>query len=513
MEVLRNIWEGWFYFGDSSTIGQALLVLDVILVAVLTYFALRFLNTRRGFGYLGLVIAALVLLTAAANYNLGGLHLFSRLMLLVLLVGLPIFFEEQWLALFNKEPLVAPPSRPKFLNGFLLGILALFLGLLFVGLNNGPGVRTAVLPEGVRVSAANTAEGISANFGSQKRIQLIIRAPRAVWASLGEEDFSAVADVKSLSEGTHEVAVSVSSRHPEVEIVRASPAKITVTLEPVIRKTVLIVARYSGKAADELVPGEPIFDPDRAEVVGPRSLVQDITQATVQVKLDSHAKDIEQKLSLTALNSSGHLIEDVVFAPAEVAVKIPLVKAGKLKSVGILVKTVGQPAAGYWVESLTVTPPIIAVTGSVDALEKLSNVETDTISISGLSADTELAARLLFPPGIVAAENVDKVTVRLKIGQTSTTKQIVPTISYEGVDPSLKVTAITPTAVNLVISGTSSALADILGGDVLLKLNLSPYKSAGTYAVTIKNEFFTLKEGVSPVSFLPSVINVTLELK
>ena len=513
MEQLQNIWEGWLQFGIGNATGQFLIILDLLLVAGAVFFILRFANTKRGIAYLGALIGSFALLVFSANVRLPAFHVLSQVLIVVLLIGLPIFFEEKWLGLFTKKELTVTPEEPAYLHPIVMGILALVTSLILVGLHIGPGIKTAELPQGVAVSAASVKEGMSANFGSQKRVSVIIRAPRSTWATLKDSDFTATVDVKGLDEGTHDVPLLLASKREDVQIVRSKPSRVTVTLEPVIRKTVGVVARFSGKAGNDLVPDDPIFNPDKTEITGPRSIVEDIGQAIVQVKLDGQTQAINQKYRLVALNSSGQAIEDVTFAPAEVETKIALVKAGKLKNVGIKVKTTGQPAAGYWVQDLVVTPAVIVVTGPVDALDNLTAVETDTVSISGLNKDTDVTATLAFPSGITAAETVAKVAVKIRIGETSTTKSIVPTISYEGVDPSLKVASINPTSINTIVSGTSSALGSVNGSDVLLKLNLSPYKSAGTYAVTIKNDFFSLKEGVSLVSFLPSAISVTLELK
>ncbi|QQG50161.1 MAG: hypothetical protein HZB70_01060 [Candidatus Berkelbacteria bacterium] len=502
-------------FGLGATSRQAFFVVDLVISAIIIFLILRFFNFKRGLAYFLVVFGAIVGLVISANYTLPALHLLSQLILTVLIVGLPLFFEEKWLALFNRGTTNDFPSAPKprYLNTFWMALISLVVGLLFAAISNGPGVKTAELPQGVAVSATNLKEGISANFGSQKRISVIVQAPRSVWATLKDEDFSASADVKNLEEGTHEVAIMVTSKKSDVKIVRTKPTKVTVTLEPVIRKTVAVVARYVGKAGNDLVPGDPVFDPDKAEITGPKSVVEDVSQAVVEVKLDGLAQNIDQKFRLVALNSSGQVIEDVTFLPVEVAAKVPLVKAGKLKTVGIKVKTTGAPTAGYWVEQLLPTPSTVVVTGSADALDKLTFIETDAVSVSGLSADSEVQITLAFPSGIAAAEPINKVTVKIDLSETNSVKTIAPTITYDGVDASLKVTTINPTSVSVVVSGTNQVLNALNGGDINLKLNLSAYKSAGTYAVTIKNENFVMKEGTALVSFLPSVINVTLELK
>lgn len=470
------------------------------------------MNTKRGMTYLGVTAGVIALLVISAQIMLPGLHVLSQVLLVVLLVGLPLFFEEKWSTLFS-APDPSVQVTPRRHHPFLLGVFSILLGLLFAGLSNGPALKTAELPQGVSVSAANLPAGVSANFGTQKRINVIVRAPSSTWGKLTSEDFSATVDVKGLSEGTHDLQVSLSTRLPDVQIIRSKPDHVAVSLEPVIRKTVAVVARFEGKAANDLVPGEPTFNPDKVEVTGAKSIIEDITQAVVQVKLEGATQTLEQKLQAVALTPNGSVIEDVSFLPAEVETRVSLVKAGKQKTVGVKPRVTGQPATGYWVENIQVTPSTITITGEVDLLEKITSIDTDQISVSGLSVDTDTTATLAFPVGIVSTEGLAKVTVKIKISESSTVKQIQPTISYVGLDPSLKVTSINPTSVNSIVAGTQILLASITSGDALLKLDLSAYKSAGTYSVNIKATDFELKNGVSIVSFLPSAISVTLELK
>ncbi len=487
-------------------------MVDIGIAAIVLFLLLRFFNSRRGLAYIGLMLGSLVVLIISAQINLPALHLIAQAAIVVLLIGLPLFFEEKWLSMFAKKD-VSYQAEPNFMHPIVIGLISIIAAFLLAALNNSPTVKTAELPQGVAVSAANLKEGLSANFGSQKRISVIVRAPRQTWEKLKSEDFAASINAEQLAEGTYDVTVAVTSTNPEAKIIRVKPSHVTVTIEPVIRKTVPIVARYTGKAANELVPGDPIIDPEKAEVTGPKSIVDDISQATLQINIDNQSAPISQKYQLVALSSSGSRIEDVTFGPAEAVVKLSFVKAGKVKNVPIKVKVDGQPSSGFWVESVSTDPAIIPVTGEIDTLEKMTFIETETVSLSGLNDDKQQSVNLKFPSGITSSDGTSKVTVSLKVSPASTTKSITPTYVYLGLDPSLKVTSITPTSINAIVSGDSSLLSGLSSNDVKLNINLSAYKSAGAYAITIKNDSFELKTGVSLVSFLPSAINVTLDNK
>lgn len=162
-------------------------------------------------------------------------------------------------------------------------------------------------------------------------------------------------------------------------------------------------------------------------------------------------------------------------------------------------------------ESISVEPAVVAVQGSAEALIDLKNIPTAKISLDGISKATNQTVKLNLPSGVTTADDITSVTVSLTVTKADTTKSLTPEFVYDGVSASLKVSSTNPTAASAVISGAAAILKDVSGSDVKLRLNLASYKTAGTYSVQIENSFFTLPNGVSLVSFLPSAIDVTLE--
>ncbi len=485
-----------------------LLIIDGLFLVIAFFFIIKFFNSERGLRYLGLLIGSVVILIATAWITLPALHLLAQGLLLLLLIGVPIYFDEQWQDLLKPRK-----NTDQRLSFFSVSLLAIVMATLSLALTHGLSTKTAEFPQGVVVGAVNLPDGVAANFGSQKLIQVLVSAPRAKWQSLTADSFSANVDVAKQGQGTYDLTVNVSSKLPDVKIIRVQPPKLTVTVEPIIRKTVNLVAKFSGQADGGLVPDDPVFDPDKVEISGPKSVVNDITQAIVKVNLAGQSQKIELKAKPVALQTNDAQIEDVGFSPNEVKVSVPLVKAGKIKTVGVSAKITNNPASGFWVENVTIDPPVVNITGSAQNLSSVSSISTDPISVAGLNADTQLSANLSLPSGITLATDVGKVKVSIKISQTNSTKSISPQLSYDGLSNDLKVSKTDPTSVATLVAGPVLTLAGLVDSQVTLKIDLSAYRSAGTYSVTIKNANFTLLNGLSLVSFLPSAISVTLDAK
>jgi len=488
-------------------------VIDLVLGAAFFYLLLRLGNSRRGLIYLSCLLASLAVLIISAYLPLAGLHLLAKVFFVLFVIGLPIFFLEQWQGLFRFDP-TNRSMGGGYLPPAILALVALVASGLFLFVESGGANKIDTLPQQIDISAVNLPEGVAANLGSVRQASVVITAPRQQWRSLSSDNFSATVDVAQQKEGTYDLAVNVTSKLSDVQIVRVTPAKVVVTVEPVIRKTVPVVAKFTGQAGDELVPDTPIITPDKVEVSGAKSIITDLREGVIQIKLNGETKTIDQKLTVVALGTSGEPVNTVSFSPIEVQAKIPLVKAGKLKTVGIRPVVNGQVTSGNWIKDITVTPAVISLTGTADLLDKATEVTTQPVAVGGLTSDSEIEVGLNIPTGLVVANQIKTVKVKISLTKAATTKTVIPTLSYdETLSASLKVAALDPTSITAIVSGGIADLTSLIDGSVRVKIDLSAYKTPGTYTVTLKSTDFTLPTNISLASFLPSAISVTLETK
>ncbi|MEK7534816.1 MAG: CdaR family protein [Patescibacteria group bacterium] len=511
IDTLKDIWQGWMQFGVGDTTRWLYFSFDIFLVAVILYFIVRAFNSRKNINYLALIGLTLAILVISAYITLPGLHVLAQFGLVLLVIGLPLFLDDRWLGLFGGSRALLTTSEPPYLNSFLVGLFSVIASLMMVGLVSGIGAKTAELPNGVPLVAVNLPKGMAASFGSQITAKVIVSAQNDKWRSLMPDNFSATVDVASQGEGTYDLPVKLVSKVEGVKIVRLSPNNVLVTVEPVIKKTVTVSAKFLGIAGNDLVPDEPTFEPLKVEASGPKSVVGNLSGAVVQIKLNGETQKIVQKYSLVALTPSGEVIGSVFFVPTETEVTVNLVKAGNLKTVGIRPATSGQPANGLWVKSILLDPAIVTISGSADLLSKLTEIVTEPISVAGLSADTTASTSLSLPSGITVADGTNRINAKIDLELISTVKTILPELNYDGLSSLLKVTAVTPNSVSTLVSGSSSTLNSLVDSTVKLKINLSPYQSPGTYSITLKSTDFTFPEGVGLVSFLPSAVSVVLE--
>lgn len=398
----------------------------------------------------------------------------------------------------------------RIFRNFSAKIICLFLAAgLWIYVGTGQ-ASIGNFPGDIPLEVRNVPQGLVAVTDIDKVAVKVVAAAN-IWKELGAGSFSASIDLTGLSEGTFEAPVSVSSNIREVQVVEISPAKVLVRLEKIAKKEIPVILLVEGKAADGYVVGDWKIQPDRVQVNGASSVVAKILEATVKITLSGEKATINKVVRVSALDANGQEIKNLEFSPGEVLIQVPLVQASSAKTVGIKVVTTGQPAQGYWISKVESEPSAVTITASASLINQISFLETKEVDISGVNRDKETTATLKPNPGVNILDNIDKIKVKISVSQTPSSKQIQAGFSWQGLSDSLKVAAAEPTAVTVVVTGSTTDLALLKPGDVVVNVDLSSTQVAGTYSLDISRADISTPSGVSFSSVVPSAINVRVD--
>ena len=110
------------------------------------------------------------------------------------------------------------------------------------------------------------------------------------------------------------------SKPGDFEVLSFEPNRFQITLEERLDRSVPIRVVFNGEPAAGATPaGTPTPRPDRAEVTGPRSRVERVSEIIAFISLDGHAFSFEEAVTLV---SPDPLVRVVV--PTEVLIKVPM---------------------------------------------------------------------------------------------------------------------------------------------------------------------------------------------
>jgi YbbR domain-containing protein len=211
------------------------------------------------------------------------------------------------------------------------------------------------------------------------------------------------------------------------ENLTASPRNINIDIEEMVSKEFVINATASGTTpANGFEVGEMTVEPETVTIRGPGTLIDKIERvnAIVDVTGIRTDKDMEPVIRITDKNGEqitdtqmSYLSMNVTEEEMTVHVTVYAVRSG----VSLKVETSGEPASGYTVGNIAVTPSTLSVVGSravLDMLEQNGNTITITAD-SGLvdvtdkvsDVSVKIDIRQILPEGLSLASQISTTAV------------------------------------------------------------------------------------------------------
>lgn len=263
----------------------------------------------------------------------------------------------------------------------------------------------------VPVYTINEPDGYKVSF-DVREISLRVRAPRASFASVNAADFKAYLDLADAVEGNN--TVKVRTVVPQgFEVIEVSDTAIDVLLEAIMEKTMAVDVQITGNtgvgsALDKIIPSTEI-----AKIKGTKSNVMKVARLVGYMPLAGNTTDFTSKIKLTPVDGDGEFVGGIDVSPMEIDVTAKIMDGAEKKMISIKPLYSGTTASGYRVSGAVAQPERLEVIGKAEQLGAINEINTETISVDGLSADFTKDVDLVLPEGIIAPNK--RVSVRIII--------------------------------------------------------------------------------------------------
>jgi YbbR domain-containing protein len=317
--------------------------------------------------------------------------------------------------------------------------------------------------------------------------------------------FTATVDLSTVPAGTGPVSVPVRlvSIDPDINVIGYSPDRVLVELDPVVEREVQVTVRFPPPPAG-LTTGEVTISPDTVTVSGPKSKVDTVVAVQADVVIQPSGISVDQDVTPIAIDAADAQVSPVSLDPPAVHVQIPVFQDVRNKTLPVTPVVTGQPAPGFEVASVEVTPSVVTVAGDAEELGGLTSIETSPVSVNGASEDVTAQPALTMPDGVVP---VDGTTVTV----TVTLRPVTVTRTFEagldlvgevaGTDYGLSVDRVI-----LTLGGSAADLDRLSGATIVGLLDVSGL-DPGTTDVPVTVD---LPAGVTLVAASPPTVAVTV---
>ncbi len=337
--------------------------------------------------------------------------------------------------------------------------------------------------------------------------QIVFDGPASAISQLTPGDFSAVLDLSNIPVGEKSIAIiNILPNVPDITL-RTSQIEIDVFLEKLVEREIPVTLDLRGDVARGHVQGTPLVDPAAITVSGPASSVNELDFARVTVFLNNEAEDVIVSRQPIFYDQLGRIasVRTLDLSADQVDITIPVIESANYAEKFIDVDIVGEPAPGYRVLSLKVTPLSVLVRGRQTLLEQLDRVQTEPIDITGLKEPFRQQVTLALPDGVTQDE-VEEIFVDIDIQPFYTTDTYNPAVAVQGVGEGL-VASIEPEFVRVVLFGPLPVLESLLDEEVGVTIDLFGLIT-GTYSLEPDVSF--PDRGIELRSVQPSQVTVTI---
>lgn len=350
---------------------------------------------------------------------------------------------------------------------------------------------------------------IVGNVPTQVRVAL--EAPSSVMDSMNasENAVQSWVDVAGLEPGTHDLLVQVQI-NPAFRPVRQGaviPELVEITLEPLLTRTYPVSLEVTGEPAVGYQKGRLVVEPSSVTVSGAASLVTQIDKVGSTIDISGVTETIERNVSLVAVDQQGEPVSGVNITPAEVAVTQPIFLQGGYRNVIVRVETVGQPADGYKLTNITVSPLNVVVFSSDPQLvnDLPGYVETLSVDLTGAVDDIDSYVAIDLPEGVTMVGDqfvLVQVSIAAIEGSLNMSIPVIPV----GLLP-IQAALISPESVDVILSGPVPILDAMTPEDVRVVVDVSDLE-LGIYQIEPQVE--VLSERVIVESVVPSTVEIEI---
>ena len=321
-------------------------------------------------------------------------------------------------------------------------------------------------------------------------ITLTLKGNRTELNKLNNSNISVVVDLSQVYEPGQQRLTYKIYYPPEVsnnafEVVGSTPNTITLEVEKRVSKEVPVVVNYTGKLPEDYTADTASHELSSkvVNIKGPESVVNEITQARIDIDLTDQVETIVAACQYTLCNEAGEAVDakQVVTDVGEIDLKL---KIQRIKEVPLELTINDGGGATKSTSKIVIDPLTIKVSGSETVLNELDVINIGTINLADYTEDTELTFPITIPDNVTNMTGITEAKVSLKFPdlaiKTFTITNITPVNVPEGYTVEMVTQALTVT-----IRGPKARVEDMTEADISAMVDVA---SAQAGSATFKAE-------------------------
>lgn len=402
--------------------------------------------------------------------------------------------------------------KKKILTGLLSFVIALSLWLYVVTVVSPNSDKHYYnIPVTLQSEVVLQERGLMITTTELPTVSLHLEGNRTDLNKLNSSNITIAVDVSRIGEaGTHHLTYTPTYPgdvpNNAITVLNRTPDTITLQVEERIRKSVPVDILYTGTLAENYMADKEnkLLDYETINITGPKSAIDQIAMARIEVDLDNRVESISEQFAYTLCNEKGEPVDAALVTTDVEAVTLTL-RVVRVKEIALTLDVIDGGGATKDTSAITIDPQSIRVSGSDTILENLESLQLGTVNLGEMSADQMLTFPIKLPEGVTNETGVLEASVDVKFPDLAVKTLVIKEFNAVNVPDGLKAEVITK-QLEIRIRGPKSVIEQVTDKNVTVTVDFTN-EQVGT--ATVKAAITINVDGVGAVG----TYNITATLR
>lgn len=262
-------------------------------------------------------------------------------------------------------------------------------------------------------------KGLMIATDTQPTVTLVLKGNRTDLNNLKKSDITLLADLSRINvAGDQNISYSIGFpgefADNAFEVLSHAPDKVALSIVEWGSKEVDVTVNYLGSVdLDYIVDKDGIqLDHEKVTITGPKSVIDQITQARVDVELSGRDQTFNESFRYTLCNAEGEPV-DAAQVKTNVAEVNMTLRIQRVKEISLLLDVKYGGGATEQTSTIQIDPVTIKVAGSEALLEGLDSLVLGTVNLADITEDTTLTFPITLTEGLTNMSGQTEATVTI----------------------------------------------------------------------------------------------------
>lgn len=262
-------------------------------------------------------------------------------------------------------------------------------------------------------------KGLMIATDTQPTVTLVLKGNRTDLNKLKKSDITLLTDLSRINTaGNQNISYSISFpgefADNAFEVLSHAPDKVALSIVEWGSKEVDVAVNYIGSVALEyIVDKEGVqLDYEKVTITGPKDVIDQITQARVDVELSGRDQTFSESFRYTLCDAQGEPV-DAAQVKTNVAEVNMTLRIQRVKEVNLLLDVKYGGGATLQTSTIQIEPKTIKVAGSETLLEGLDSLVLGSVNLADITEDTTLTLPITLTEGLTNLSGQTEATVTI----------------------------------------------------------------------------------------------------